>query len=60
MDMQRLTLYRVPPNCMFILDDEDPEDWRPVQLHKDANLIRVDRICGDKPLLLSVLGDASK
>ncbi|KAL3466434.1 ankyrin repeat-containing domain protein [Aspergillus heterothallicus] len=48
-----------PLNCVFILDNEDPEDWRPVRHHKDANLIRVDRICGDKPLLLSVLGDAS-
>jgi hypothetical protein len=60
MHMRTLTLYRVPPNCVFILGDKDPDDWRPVQRRKEANIIRVDRICGDKPLLLSVLEDASK
>jgi hypothetical protein len=53
-------LSSVPSNCEFVLDPVDREEWHPVQDYKNADLIRVDRMYGDEPLLSSILEDADK
>ncbi|KAL4755871.1 S-adenosyl-L-methionine-dependent methyltransferase [Aspergillus foveolatus] len=45
----------VPPNCVFIWEDVPQLDWHGYQ---NADLVRVDKIFGDIPILTSILKGA--
>ncbi|KAL4927736.1 uncharacterized protein BDV17DRAFT_265659 [Aspergillus undulatus] len=48
----------VPPNCSFICDDLAQSDWHQARFCQNADLVRVDKIFGDIPFLMSVLKSA--
>ncbi|KAL4817220.1 S-adenosyl-L-methionine-dependent methyltransferase [Aspergillus spinulosporus] len=48
----------VPPNCSFIRDDVAQPDWYEARFYQNADLVRVDKIFGDIPVLTSILKGA--